>query len=50
MLFLQTVAGWSALEAGAPTLPLSILMLFLASRIGNHAAHHGAGHRAVSGR
>jgi EmrB/QacA subfamily drug resistance transporter len=38
VLFLQTVAGWSALEAGAATLPLSILMLFLARRFGTMAA------------
>jgi EmrB/QacA subfamily drug resistance transporter len=38
VLFLQTVAGWSALEAGAATLPLSIVMLLLAGRFGTLAA------------
>lgn len=38
VLFLQTVAGWSALEAGASTLPLSLLMLLLARRFGTMAA------------
>jgi EmrB/QacA subfamily drug resistance transporter len=38
VLFLQTVAGWSALEAGSATLPLSILMLLLARRFGTMAA------------
>jgi EmrB/QacA subfamily drug resistance transporter len=42
VLFLQTVAGWSALEAGAATLPLSILMLVLARRFGNLAAKSSA--------
>lgn len=38
VLFLQTVAGWSALAAGSATLPLSILMLVLARRFGTMAA------------
>lgn len=38
VLFLQTVAGWSALEAGAATLPLSVVMLLLAGRFGRLAA------------
>jgi EmrB/QacA subfamily drug resistance transporter len=38
VLFLQTVAGWSALEAGAATLPLSLVMLVLARRFGSLAA------------
>ena len=38
VLFLQTVAGWSALEAGAATLPLSLAMLLLARRFGSLAA------------
>jgi predicted MFS family arabinose efflux permease len=42
VLVLQTVAGWSALEAGAATLPLSILMLVLARRFGNLAAKSSA--------
>jgi Na+/melibiose symporter-like transporter len=38
VMFLQTVAGWSALAAGAATLPLSIVMLLLASRFGTLAS------------
>ncbi|WP_270888714.1 MFS transporter [Pedococcus sp. 5OH_020] len=38
VLFLQTVAGWSALQAGAATLPLSAVMLVLARRFGSLAA------------
>lgn len=41
VLFLQTVAGWSALEAGAATLPISVMMLFLAGRFGSLAARRG---------
>lgn len=33
-LFLQITAGWSALAAGASTVPLSVVMFFLASRFG----------------
>jgi EmrB/QacA subfamily drug resistance transporter len=42
VLFLQTVAGWSALEAGAATLPLSVVMLALAGRFGRLAARSSA--------
>ncbi|WP_195908114.1 MFS transporter [Nostocoides sp. HKS02] len=38
VLYLQTVGGWSALEAGAATLPLSLVMLTLAGRFGGMAA------------
>ncbi len=38
VLFLQTVGGWSALAAGASTLPLSVAMLLLARRFGSLAA------------
>lgn len=41
VLFLQEVTGWSPLEAGASTLPLSIVMLLLASRFGALASRHG---------
>jgi hypothetical protein len=41
VLFLQVVAGWSALAAGAATAPLSLVMLALASRFGTLAAHQG---------
>jgi sugar phosphate permease len=37
-MFLQTVAGWSALAAGAATVPMSLMMLLLASRFGTLAA------------
>ncbi|BBH15728.1 MFS transporter [Nocardioides baekrokdamisoli] len=33
-LFLQVTAGWTALAAGASTVPLSVVMFFLASRFG----------------
>ena len=33
-LFLQVTAGWTALAAGAATVPLSVVMFFLASRFG----------------
>jgi EmrB/QacA subfamily drug resistance transporter len=38
VMFLQTVAGWSALAAGAATVPMSLMMLLLASRFGTLAA------------
>ena len=41
VLFLQVAAGWSALAAGAATLPLSLFMLVLASRFGVLAAARG---------
>lgn len=41
VLFLQVTGGWSALAAGASTLPLSIIMLVLASRFGALATAHG---------
>ncbi|MEO6999392.1 MAG: MFS transporter [Terracoccus sp.] len=41
VLFLQVAAGWSALAAGAATLPLSLFMLVLASRFGALATAHG---------
>ncbi|HEV7196438.1 MAG TPA: MFS transporter, partial [Pedococcus sp.] len=40
VLFLQTVGRWTALQAGSATLPLSLLMLALASRFGRLAARH----------
>ena len=42
VLFLQVVSGWTALEAGAATLPLSLVMLLLASRFGTLATRIGA--------
>ena len=41
VLFLQDVSGWSPLAAGASTLPLSVIMLVLASRFGTLASRHG---------
>jgi Na+/melibiose symporter-like transporter len=38
VMYLQTVAGWSALAAGAATVPMSLVMLVLASRFGTLAA------------
>lgn len=40
-LFLQVSAGWTALAAGASTVPLSVLMFFLASRFGALASRIG---------
>ena len=40
-LFLQVSAGWTPLAAGAATIPMSIVMLFLASRFGAVAARIG---------
>ena len=42
VLFLQVVSGWTALQAGAATLPLSVVMLLLASRFGTLATRIGA--------
>lgn len=42
-LYLQTVAGYSALAAGAATLPLSVLLAALASRAGAVARRVGVG-------
>jgi len=42
VLFLQVVSGWAALRAGAATLPLSVIMLLLASRFGTLATSIGA--------
>jgi EmrB/QacA subfamily drug resistance transporter len=40
-LFLQQVAGYSALEAGLATTPISILMFFLSPRFGHLASDTG---------
>lgn len=42
VLFLQVVSGWTALQAGAATLPLSLVMLLLASRFGTLGTRIGA--------
>lgn len=49
VLFLQVVAGWSALAAGAAMLPLSVAMLLLASRFGALATAHGPRRYMVGG-
>lgn len=41
VLFLQVVSGWTALEAGAAALPLSVIMLVLAGRFGALATSIG---------
>ena len=41
VLFLQVVSGWTALQAGAATLPLSVVMLLLARRFGTLATKIG---------
>lgn len=40
-IFLQVSAGWTPLEAGAATVPISVLMFFLASRFGALATRFG---------
>ena len=42
VLFLQVVSGWTALQAGAATLPLSLVMLLLASRFAMLGTRIGA--------
>ncbi|KNX39154.1 MFS transporter [Luteipulveratus halotolerans] len=41
-VYLQVSAGWTPLAAGAATVPMSIVMLFLASRFGGVATRYGA--------
>lgn len=41
VIFLQQVAGWEALEAGATLLPVTVVMLLLAGRFGGLADRHG---------
>lgn len=49
VVFLQVVAGWSALAAGSATLPLSLVMLVLASRFGALATKHGPRRYMIGG-
>jgi EmrB/QacA subfamily drug resistance transporter len=42
VLFLRNVGGYSALEAGLATAPLSLLLLLLSSTMGSLSAEHGA--------
>ncbi|UIJ36093.1 MFS transporter [Allobranchiibius sp. GilTou73] len=41
-VYLQVSAGWTPLEAGAATVPISLIMLVLASRFGAVATRFGA--------
>jgi EmrB/QacA subfamily drug resistance transporter len=41
ILFLQQVAGWTALEAGLTTLPTTLVMFLLSRRTGKLADRHG---------
>ncbi|TWP35338.1 MFS transporter [Leekyejoonella antrihumi] len=41
-VYLQLSAGWSPLAAGAATVPMSVMMFFLASRFGGVATRYGA--------
>ena len=41
ILFLQQVAGYSALEAGTATLPVTLVMFSLSMRFGALADRHG---------
>ena len=41
IIFLQEVAGWSALESGLAGLPVTVIMFFLSRRFGALAARHG---------
>jgi len=40
-IFLQTVAGYSALKSGLAGLPITILLFFLSSRVGGLAGRYG---------
>ncbi|WP_245633159.1 MFS transporter [Luteipulveratus mongoliensis] len=48
-VYLQVSAGWSPLAAGAATVPVSVVMLFLASRFGGVATRYGARLPMLSG-
>src|SRR3954463_1769093 len=41
VLFLQQVAGYSAIEAGATTIPVTLVMFFFSTRFGALADRHG---------
>ena len=49
VLFLQVVSGWTPLQAGTATLPLSVVMLLLASRFGTLATKIGARPLMIAG-
>ena len=48
-LFLQVTGGWDPLAAGAATMPISIVMFFLAGRFGGWANRLGAVRLMVGG-
>ena len=48
VIFLQEVAGYSAVEAGLTTVPATVIMFFLSSRMGALADRYGP--RLVHGR
>lgn len=48
-VFLQVSAGWAPLAAGAATVPVSVMMLLLASWFGGYATRHGARTPMVAG-
>lgn len=48
-VYLQVTAGWTPLEAGAATVPVSVVMLLLASWFGGYATRHGARMPIVAG-
>lgn len=48
-IFLQVSAGWTPLEAGAATVPVSVMMFFLAARFGSVATRFGARMPMVAG-
>lgn len=48
-IFLQVSAGWTPLEAGAATVPISVVMFFLASRFGAAATKFGPRMPMVAG-
>ncbi len=48
-VYLQVAAGWTPLAAGAATVPVSLIMLVLASWFGGYATRHGARTPMVAG-
>lgn len=48
-VYLQVSGGWSPLAAGAATVPVSVMMFFLASRFGGVASRYGARTLMIAG-
>jgi len=48
-VYLQVSGGWSPLAAGAATVPVSVIMFFLASRFGAAASRYGARTLMIAG-